>query len=107
MTWVPAFLWRFSKFWRGLRSEIPWVDRTPSEIFRDHFRLTIQPFDAPDDADTIARTIEHLGSDAMLLYASDYPHWQFDGDQILPRSLSPELRRKIMVENPRATYRVI
>ena len=48
VTWVPAFLWRFSKFWRGLRSEIPWVDRTPAEIFRDHFRLTIQPFDAPD-----------------------------------------------------------
>jgi len=106
VTWVPAFLWRFSKFWRGLRSEIPWVDRTPAEIFRDHFRLTIQPFDAPDDAATIARTIEHLGSDAMLLYASDYPHWQFEGDQILPRGLSPELRRKVMVENPRATYRL-
>jgi len=32
VTWVPAFLWRFSKFWRGLRSEIPWVDRSPAEI---------------------------------------------------------------------------
>src|SRR5262249_30707361 len=53
VTWVPAFLWRFSKFWRGLRTEIPWVDRTPTEIFRDHFRLTIQPLDAPDSADTI------------------------------------------------------
>jgi hypothetical protein len=104
VTWVPAFLWRFSKFWRGLRSEIPWVDRTPAEIFRDHFRLTIQPFDAPDDAATVARTIEHLGSDDMLLYASDYPHWQFDGDQVLPRGLSPELRRKVMVENPRKIY---
>jgi uncharacterized protein len=105
VTWVPAFLWRFSKFWRGLRTEIPWVDRTPAEIFRDHFRLTIQPFDAPDDAATIARTIEHLGSDDMLLYASDYPHWQFDGDAILPKGLSSELRRKVMVENPRKTYR--
>ena len=105
VTWVPAFLWRFSKFWRGLRSEIPWVDRTPAEIFRDHFRLTIQPFDAPDDAETVARVIEHLGSDDILLYASDYPHWQFDGDEVLPRGLSSELRRKIMVDNPKATYR--
>jgi predicted TIM-barrel fold metal-dependent hydrolase len=40
----------------------------------------------------------------MLLFASDYPHWQFDGDEILPRGLSAELRRKIMVDNPRATY---
>jgi uncharacterized protein len=107
VTWVPAFLWRFSKFWRGLRSEIPWVDRTPAEIFRDHFRLTVQPFDAPDDADTIARIIEHLGSDDMLLYASDYPHWQFDGDDVLPRGFTPQLRRKVMVENPRKTYPAI
>ena len=105
VTWAPAFLWRFSKFWRGLRSEIPWVDRTPAEIFRDHFRLTIQPFDAPDDADTIARVIDHLRSDDLLLYASDYPHWQFDGDDMLPRGLPESLHRKVMVENPKATYR--
>src|SRR5215468_12432354 len=48
VTWVPAFLWRLSKFWRGCRSEVPWVDRSPTEIFRQHFRLTIQPLDAPD-----------------------------------------------------------
>ncbi len=29
-TWLPGFLWRFSKFWRGARTEIPWVDRSPS-----------------------------------------------------------------------------
>ena len=104
VSWAPAFLWRFSKFWRGLRSEIPWVDRTPAEIFRDHFRMTIQPFDAPDTGDEIARVIDHLRSDEILLYASDYPHWQFDGDEILPRGLSVELKRKIMVDNPRATY---
>jgi uncharacterized protein len=104
VTWVPGFLWRFSKFWRGLRSEIPWVDRSPSEIFRDHFRMTIQPLDAPDSADVIARAIDHLRSDEVLLYSTDYPHWQFDGDDVLPPGLSADLRRKIMVDNPLATY---
>jgi predicted TIM-barrel fold metal-dependent hydrolase len=104
VTWVPGFLWRFSKFWRGLRSEIPWVDRSPAEIFRDHFRMTVQPLDAPDSADVIARAIDHLRSDEVLLYSSDYPHWQFDGDDALPRGLSHELRRKIMIDNPLATY---
>src|SRR5262249_52311125 len=106
VTWLPAFLWRFSKFWRGLRTEIPWVDRTPAEIFRDHFRLTIQPFDAPD-SETVARVIEHLRPAELLVHASDYPHWQFDGDEIMPGGLSPELARKIMVDNPKATYRGI
>jgi predicted TIM-barrel fold metal-dependent hydrolase len=41
VTWLPGFLWRFSKFWRGLRSEVPWVDRSPAEIAREHIRLTI------------------------------------------------------------------
>jgi uncharacterized protein len=102
VTWLPGFLWRFSKFWRGLRSEVPWVDRSPAEIVRDHIRLTIQPFDAPPDA--VERAVDHLRSDDMLLYASDFPHWQFDGDETLPPGIPAGLKRKILVENPIATY---
>jgi predicted TIM-barrel fold metal-dependent hydrolase len=104
VTWLPAFLWRFAKFWRGVRSEVPWVDRSPAEIVRDHFRLTLQPFDAPADSDIVERTIDHLRSDDMLLYASDYPHWQFDADEVIPAGMPLSLRRKILVENPLATY---
>jgi predicted TIM-barrel fold metal-dependent hydrolase len=46
-TWLPAHLWRLTKFWRGLRMEIPWVDRAPSDIVRSNVRLTTQPCDAP------------------------------------------------------------
>ena len=102
VTWLPGFLWRFSKFWRGLRTEVPWVDRSPTEIVRDHVRLTIQPFDAPDSA--VERAIDHLRSDDVLLYASDFPHWQFDGDDALPRGLPESLKGKILVDNPLATY---
>jgi predicted TIM-barrel fold metal-dependent hydrolase len=104
VTWLPAFLWRFSKFWRGVRAEVPWVDRSPAEIVRDHVRLTIQPFDAPAEPDRLERAIDHLRSDAILLYASDFPHWQFDGDETMPAGIPPALRRKILVENPLATY---
>lgn len=104
VTWVPAFLWRMSKFWRGLRTEIPWIDRSPLEIFRDHFRLTVQPFDAPDSPDIVRRMIDHLGSDELLLFSSDYPHWQFDDDNFLPAGIPDDLARKIMVDNPLATY---
>jgi predicted TIM-barrel fold metal-dependent hydrolase len=104
VTWLPAFLWRFAKFWRGLRTEVPWVDRSPWEIVRDHFRLTIQPLDAPEAPDMVERAVEHLCSDDILLYASDFPHWQFEGDTVLPAGLSPALRRKIAIDNPLATY---
>ena len=104
VTWLPAFLWRISKFWRGVRAEVPWVDRSPADIVRDHVRLTIVPFDAPPDAEVVERIVEHLRSDDILLYASDYPHWQFDGDDALPPGLPPGLKQKILVENPLSTY---
>jgi predicted TIM-barrel fold metal-dependent hydrolase len=104
VTWLPGFLWRISKFWRGVRAEVPWVDRSPADIVRDHVRLTIAPFDAPDDAALVERTIDHLRSDDLLLYASDYPHWQFDGDDALPPGIPKSLRRKILIDNPLATY---
>jgi predicted TIM-barrel fold metal-dependent hydrolase len=103
-TWLPAHLWRLTKYWRGLRMEIPWVDRSPEEIVRSNIRLSLQPADAPPDAAGLARIVDHMQSDELLLFSTDYPHWQFDGIDAIPPGLSPELVRKIMVDNPRATY---
>ena len=46
-TWLPNLLWRTSKSWRGMRAEVPWIDRSPAEIIREHVRVTLQPVDAP------------------------------------------------------------
>jgi predicted TIM-barrel fold metal-dependent hydrolase len=104
VTWLPSFLSRADHTWRALRAEVPWLNRAPSQFARDHIRLTTQPIDAPDDAGAVARIIDMIDSDEMLLFASDYPHWQFDGDEILPAGLSSELIRKITIDNPFATY---
>jgi hypothetical protein len=108
VTWLPPYLWRLSKFWRGVRSEVPWIDRPPEEIVRDHVRLTTQPFDSPPNgpaaAQHIGRLMDQLGSDEMLLFATDFPHWQFDGDEMLPDGIAPDVRRKILIDNAFATY---
>ncbi len=103
-TWLPAHLWRLDKFWKGVRMEIPWVDRPPSDIVRDRVRLTLQPVDGPTDPLQLGRLLDHMGSEDMLLFSTDYPHWQFDGDRALPEGLPAGLARKMMVDNPRATY---
>ena len=104
VTWLPAFLWRLSKFWRGVRAEVPWVTRPPAEIVRDHVRLTIQPFDGPDDPAAVARLIDHMQFDDMLLFSSDFPHWQFDGDDVMPAGIPEKLHNKIRRDNALATY---
>jgi predicted TIM-barrel fold metal-dependent hydrolase len=102
-TWLPALLWRTNRGWRGMRTETPWIDQPPAEIVRDHVRFTLQPLDVPN-GDVLNRVMDHVQSDELIVFSTDYPHWQFDGDAVLPQGLSPALARKIMFDNPRATY---
>lgn len=103
-TWLPAFAWKFNKTWRGVRTEVPWVAKPPFDVIRDHVRLTLQPADAPDDPAALAAVIGQIGSEAMLLFSSDFPHWQFDGDEVLPAGLDEGLLQKVLIDNPLATY---
>ena len=102
--WLPAFMWRASKTWRGVRAEIPWVKRAPAEIIRDHIRVTIQPVDAPPDPEQLEMIIEQIGSDRMLMFSTDYPHWQFEGTDALPAPLAGDLARKVLHDNAMETY---
>ena len=104
VTWLPAALWRFDKTWRGVRAEIPWVKTPPSQIVRDHIRLTLQPFDAPEGAGRLERFCEQMKSDEMVLFSTDFPHWHFDGEEALPIGADTALARKILWDNPLATY---
>jgi predicted TIM-barrel fold metal-dependent hydrolase len=109
-TWLPTLLWRVNKTWRGVRAEVPWLDRPPADIIREHVRFTLQPLDLPaSDPQKLLRVIEHvggqgLGSDDLLLFSTDYPHWHFDGDKVLPDGLPDAMIRKILVDNPLAAY---
>jgi predicted TIM-barrel fold metal-dependent hydrolase len=102
-TWLPTLLWRTNRSWRGVRTEVPWIDRAPAEIVRDHVRFTLQPCDVPS-ADVLNRVFDQLKSDALILFSTDYPHAQFEGDDVLPDGLSDAMIRKILIDNPLATY---
>jgi hypothetical protein len=105
--WLPPFMWRLDKEWKGLRREIPWTNRLPSDYIHAHLRVTLQPNDGPPDAARLLRLIEQLGSDDLLMFATDYPHWHFDApEQALPAGLPDDLARKILSENARAWYRL-
>jgi predicted TIM-barrel fold metal-dependent hydrolase len=104
-TWLPNLLWRTSKTWRGVRPEVPWIDRAPAEIIRDRVRVTLQPVDTPaGDPTALQRTLDHIGSDRMLLFSTDYPHWHFDGDDVLPDGLPDDTIHRLMVDNALETY---
>ena len=100
--WVPPFLWRMAKSGAGCAPKC-----RGSIARRMKFSATISGDRAAVRRPGIARHHPHTArtsSSALLLHSSDYPHWQFDGDHFLPAGIPHDLARKILVDNPRATY---
>lgn len=103
--WLPPLMWRLDRLFHRLKAEVPHLRRKPSEVIREHIRLTTQPMEEPPRPRQLLQVIEHLGSEEMLMFATDYPHWDFDHpDRVLSVGVPPELRRKIMAGNARALY---
>jgi len=104
--WLPALGWRLDKHWERMRDEVPHVKRPPSEYLREHFWVSTQPMEETDKPDELIDVMEWIGFD-RLLFASDYPHWDFDDPFLsLPPSLSDARRRAIYADNARALYRL-
>ncbi|TKT74604.1 amidohydrolase family protein [Aquamicrobium sp. LC103] len=103
-TWLPSFFWRADKTWRGVRAETPWVKEPPSDIVKRHVRFTLQPVEAPPEPDALARTLDHIACDDILLFSTDYPHWHFEGTAALSAAFGETLAKKILIDNPLATY---
>jgi uncharacterized protein len=77
-TWLPSLVWRMNADYRALRRETPWVTRLPSEYAWEHLRFTTQPFDQPEDTRDLRAVLEAMHGDELLMFSSDYPHWDFD-----------------------------
>ena len=105
-TWMPPLMWRLDKEWKGLRRNIPWVKKPPSEYIRKHIRLTLQPIDGPGNIQQFLEVIGQLDSEEMLMFSTDYPHWQFDCiEEAFPLGLSREVTTKILLKNAQSFYR--
>lgn len=107
VTWLPSLMWRLDKEWKGLRKEVPWVRRLPSEYIREHVRLTTQPFDFPLDNAELGEIVEQFSGDSLLMFATDFPHWHTDApvDAFL-NQLTPEAGRKILRDNAAEFYKL-
>ncbi len=102
--WIPAWMWRMDKEWKGLRREIPWVRDAPSAYIRRHMRFSLQPLDVPDAA-AFLRVMEHLLTDELILFSGGYPEAAEGGIAVaLPDGLPASLREGLASGNARAFY---
>jgi predicted TIM-barrel fold metal-dependent hydrolase len=103
-TWLPHLMWRMDQNYKSLHLEVPWVKQLPSTYIRERVKFSTQPVE-DISVENWLRLIGMLESDRMLVFATDYPHWDFDSPEAsIPRSLPADLRTKIFYENARELY---
>lgn len=104
-SWLPPLLWRLDKEWRGIRREVPWVDRMPSQYVREQVRFTTAPVHLPRDPGELRDALDVLGATEILLHAGDHPHRHGDGAARLRAALDPAARAAVRHGNATAWYR--
>ena len=106
LAWAPALAWRMDRQWAKLRKEVPHVKRPPSEYMRTNVWYTTQPIEEPDPRTQLSDIFDWLGWDRVL-FATDYPHWDFDDPaHALPLQMTEQQRRQVFLENAKAVFGV-
>jgi predicted TIM-barrel fold metal-dependent hydrolase len=76
LAWVPFVMQRLDSEYMMRTSECPLLKRKPSEYIEEMY-FTSQPLERSNMKLTQA-TFDAIRAETQLLYASDWPHWDFD-----------------------------
>lgn len=81
IAWVPWLMQRLDHTYLMRTSEAPLLKRLPSEYMREMY-YTSQPLET-DHAKALELNFEMIDATNRLLYASDWPHWDFDTPSVI------------------------
>jgi predicted TIM-barrel fold metal-dependent hydrolase len=103
-SWLPHVMWRMDREYRQGRVEIPFVTKLPSRHVRERLRFATQPTEDITTEQWL-KVIDLMDTDEMLVFATDYPHFDFDDPQsAIPRALPGTLRERMMWRNAATLY---
>jgi predicted TIM-barrel fold metal-dependent hydrolase len=103
-TWLPGFLWRVDKDWKGLRAQVPWLERPPSEYVLEQTYYTTQPVPEPETPEQFRQMLSMAHADRTLLFSSDYPHWDNDDPRVALPSMPESTERRVLSGNAADLY---
>jgi uncharacterized protein len=105
LAWLPFIMQRLDHEYLMRRSDAPLLKKLPSEYIREHFYFTTQPLETANHR-ALELTMDMINAKTQLMFASDYPHWDFD----LPSQvydlpfLTDETKRRILGFNAAAVF---
>ena len=106
LSWIPWLMQRLDSIYLMRREEAPILKKLPSKYLKE-FYYTSQPLEYTNNAD-IEYIFQKIDAENHLLFASDYPHWDFDVPSViydLP-FLSPRAKTKILGDNATNLFKI-
>jgi predicted TIM-barrel fold metal-dependent hydrolase len=82
----------------------PWLEVPPSEVITKHILLTTQPIEEPDNADHLTAILGMFDAAHMLMFSSDFPHWDGDTPDFAARSIPAHLKDRVMRDTAIEVY---
>ena len=102
-SWIGPLMWRLEKNWPNLKPTLCASKKTPMEYVYDNVRLTSQPIEEPPRKSDLVRLFEIIDAPRLLMFASDYPHWDYDDPKAV-LSLLKSGAKQIAYENASQIY---
>jgi len=104
--WAAGLMARLDTSYRKRREEIPLLKKLPSDYMREWY-YTNQPLEEPKDPRHLQHVFEIIDAERSLMYASDYPHWDFDPPRVIQDLpfLSEKAKRGILGGTARKVFR--
>ena len=104
ISWMPFLCQRLDKEYLERRREVPFLTERPSHYVKRIYVAT-QPIEEPERLRDIVTLMELYDGDDTTVFASDWPHHDFDHPMKLDMEpLSPEQRAKVFGENALALF---
>jgi uncharacterized protein len=104
LCWVPHVMWRLDRLYSALKSETPYLKCRPSEYILRNCYFSTQPIEEPDTHRHLLEILDMLEADRSVVFASDYPHWDFDNPLAAFTFFPKELKRRVFVDNSLDLY---
>jgi predicted TIM-barrel fold metal-dependent hydrolase len=100
VAWVPFMMWRLDRYAAEHRRTVPFLEDRPSDYLKRSMWFATQPLEEPENWSHLAETIHQIGGAERVMFASDWPHHDFDHPRAIDKlPLKPDEKHLILSGN--------
>jgi uncharacterized protein len=103
-SWLSSLLPRMDHLWLADPEAARKLRKLPSEYVAQSFTFTTQPLDETDSPSELTALMETPGLGEVLLFSSDYPHYDADDPDFIIRRIPQRMRAAVCFENARRVF---